>query len=51
MTDMNILVFGIIVFGLMLVGVVLTVIEFRQISSDNTDKRDSKTSRPKSESF
>ena len=50
MTDMNILVFGIIVFGLMLVGMVLTVIEFRRILSDDTAERDSKTSRPKSES-
>ena len=51
MTDMNILVFGIIVFGLMLVGMVLTVVEFRRISPDNAAERDSKTSRPKSESF
>ncbi len=51
MTDMNILFFGIIVFALMLVGIILTVVEFRRISPDNPARRDSKTSRPKSESF
>jgi len=51
MTDINILVVGIVVFGLMLVGMVLTVVEFRRISPDNTAERDSKTSRPESESL
>jgi len=49
MTDMNILLFGIVVFGLMLVGVVLTVLEFRQISSDNKTRDEAKTLRPESD--
>ena len=50
MTDMNILVAGIIVFGLMLVGMILTVVEFRRISLEETNRSDSETSRLKSES-
>jgi hypothetical protein len=49
MTDMNILLFGIVVFGLMLVGVLLTVLEFRQISADNTTRGEAKTLRPESD--
>ena len=49
MTDMNILATGVVVFGLMLVGVILTVLEFRQISTDSAAGSDSKASRPKSE--
>ncbi len=38
MNDMNLLLVGIFVFGLMLIGMVLTVIEFRQLSNDNSSE-------------
>jgi len=42
MNDMSLLLIGAIVFGLMSIGMVLTILEFRQLSRNDS-------SRPKSE--
>jgi len=48
MSDMNLLLFGIVVFGLMLAGVVMTVVEFRQLSSDKASGLDPRSDSPDS---
>ena len=38
MTDMTLLLVGAVVFGLMLTGMVLTILEFRQISKNDSSE-------------
>lgn len=38
MTDMTLLLVGTVVFGLMLTGMVLTILEFRQVSKNDSSE-------------